>query len=176
MPPFTYVGIDYFGPLYLYDGQKVWVLLFTCASTRAIHLELVVNCSTPETYLAIRRFLSLRVRPFVHVHIRSDNAKTFLKLSTMRFPQHEVTWRFIPVRSPTWGGWWERLVQTVKRSLRPTIHGCKLNFEDLKAVLYETSSVVNFRPLTHVSSDPNDLAALCPNDFLFPHILMKCVF
>ncbi|GFU83510.1 integrase catalytic domain-containing protein [Trichonephila clavipes] len=39
--PFEIVGIDLAGPLFLKDGRKVWITLFTCAVYRAIHLELV---------------------------------------------------------------------------------------------------------------------------------------
>jgi len=45
-PPFTHMGLDFAGPLYIKDSKeggnstKTYICLFTCASTRAIHLEL----------------------------------------------------------------------------------------------------------------------------------------
>ena len=44
-PPFTHVGLDFAGPLNIVnehanESSKVYVCLFTCASTRAVHLEL----------------------------------------------------------------------------------------------------------------------------------------
>jgi len=46
-PPFTNVGIDFAGPLYLKDsGEKAYICLFTCAVTRAVHLELVCDMTT----------------------------------------------------------------------------------------------------------------------------------
>ena len=39
--PFSKVGMDFFGPLYVDASKKVWVLLITCATSRAVHLELV---------------------------------------------------------------------------------------------------------------------------------------
>ena len=51
--PFTHTGIDYFGPLFIKnktESQKVWVCLFTCLVTRAIHLELIQIMSTEHFY------------------------------------------------------------------------------------------------------------------------------
>ena len=43
-PPFSYSGMDLFGPLYVKQGRgtaKRWCSLFTCMNTRAVHFELV---------------------------------------------------------------------------------------------------------------------------------------
>ena len=55
--PFTHTGIDYLGPLFIKnktENQKVWVFLFTCLVTRAIHLELMQNMSTEQILLGFR--------------------------------------------------------------------------------------------------------------------------
>ena len=47
--PFTYVGLDYLGPIQVKEGNgvvKIWVCLFSCLAVRAIHLELVRIVST----------------------------------------------------------------------------------------------------------------------------------
>ena len=65
-PAFTNIGIDYFGPLYVKNGnsfKKNWVCIFTCISVRAIHLELVDDMSTEEFLAALRRFIARRARP-----------------------------------------------------------------------------------------------------------------
>ena len=78
--PFSQVGIDFAGPLFVTQDQggncssKVYIALFSCCVTRAIHLELVRNLS-PETFLrCLRRFAARRGVPNLIV---SDNAKTF---------------------------------------------------------------------------------------------------
>jgi len=49
--PFGVTGIDFTGALYVKnEGYKVYVCLFTCASTRAIHLEVVTDL-TETTFL-----------------------------------------------------------------------------------------------------------------------------
>lgn len=48
-PPFTYVGMDCFGPLYVKDGRKElkrYGLIITCLCSRAIHIEVVDDLST----------------------------------------------------------------------------------------------------------------------------------
>ena len=82
-PPFANTGIDFAGPLYVQnlhstDKTKVYVCLFTCASTRAIHLELINDLSGGSFLQAFRRFSSRRGLPNV---VMSDNAKTFKSTS-----------------------------------------------------------------------------------------------
>ncbi|UYV67961.1 hypothetical protein LAZ67_5002637 [Cordylochernes scorpioides] len=67
---FQVVGIDLAGPLYLKDGSKMWMVLFTCAVYRAIHLEMVSNLETDSFILALSRFIGRRGRPST---IYSDN-------------------------------------------------------------------------------------------------------
>ena len=62
-PPFTYTGMDVFGPFYIKEGRKElkrWGPIFTCLSSRAIHLE-TLNSMTTDSFLnALRRFISRR--------------------------------------------------------------------------------------------------------------------
>ena len=75
--PFEVAGLDHAGPLYCCDllRKKFWVLLFTCAVVRAVHIELVESLSTPETVLALRRLAARRGLPQT---LYSDNAKGFI--------------------------------------------------------------------------------------------------
>ena len=64
-----------------------------------------------------------------------------------------VTWTFIVDKAPWWGGFWERLVQTVKRPLKKVIGRSCLSFEELSTILTEVECVVNARPLECVYDD-----------------------
>ncbi|XP_044573746.1 uncharacterized protein LOC123257846 [Drosophila ananassae] len=73
--PFKFTGLDYFGSLFVTVGrrtEKRWVALFTCLTTRAIHLEMAHDLSTDSCIIAMRNFM-FRRGPLVR--IRSDNGK-----------------------------------------------------------------------------------------------------
>jgi hypothetical protein len=60
---FETTGIDMAGPLFLKDGSKLWVCLYTCAVYRAVHLELTSLLSTESFLQTVRRFVARRGRP-----------------------------------------------------------------------------------------------------------------
>ena len=75
--PFSKVGVDFAGPLYIKEGKetkKVYITLWTCCVTRAVHLDLVRSLTTAHFMRCLNRFTSRRGRPTLIV---SDNAKTF---------------------------------------------------------------------------------------------------
>ena len=92
--------------------------------------------------------------------IVSDNAKTFKaaeKAITRLFNDRKVksalqtkrvTWRFNLERAPWWGGFFERMVRSVKRCLRKVLGNAKLTVEELSTVLVEIEGTLNARPLT----------------------------
>ena len=76
-PPFTHVGVDYFGPLYVrqrHSNVKRYVCFFTCLAVRAVHIEVVHSLDTDGFINALQRFVSLRVCPTT---IFSDNGTNF---------------------------------------------------------------------------------------------------
>ena len=65
-PPFTSVSVDYFGPLYIQQGHshvKRYGCLFTCLTTRAVHIEITSTLDTDSFINALRRLISLRGNP-----------------------------------------------------------------------------------------------------------------
>ena len=86
-PPFAYTGVDFAGPLYVktYTGpqQKVWICLYACCVTRAIHLDLVPSLTTSAFLRSLRRFSARRGTPLLMV---SDNGKKFTVKSVEPWP------------------------------------------------------------------------------------------
>ncbi|XP_055634159.1 uncharacterized protein LOC129774446 [Toxorhynchites rutilus septentrionalis] len=178
--PFTFVGLDYFGPMTVRVGRsnvKRWVALFTCLSIRAVHLEVVHSLSTESCKMAVRRFVARRGSPS---EIYSDNATNFLGASNElrneirsingniaeTFTNSNTKWLFIPPASPHMGGAWERMVRSVKVAFY-AISTTKLPTEEVfGTVLVEAESIVNSRPLTFVPLDEENQEALTPNHFL----------
>ena len=64
--PFSKVGVDFAGPLFIKEGKetrKVYITLWTCCVTRAVHLDLVQNLSASTFMKCFRRFISRRGCP-----------------------------------------------------------------------------------------------------------------
>ncbi|MCG7892044.1 MAG: hypothetical protein N0C80_17530, partial [Candidatus Thiodiazotropha endolucinida] len=180
--PFSKTGLDYMGPLYIKiaDGsKKVWICLFTCLVTRAIHLELVQDMTSDEFLLCFRRFISQRGCP---TEITSDNAMYFKATSqTLNSALRRMTkceevqnyastvglkWIFIVELAPWMGGFYERLVGLVKRALRKTLGRKLLSLIQMQTVIKEVEAVLNSRPLVYVGDDVNSSITLTPGHFL----------
>ena len=167
-PPFSVVGIDYAGPLYCseFPKRKLYILLFVCGITRAIHLELTESLLTSEFLLCFRRFTARRGIPR---KIYSDNARTFTSAANQlanHYGVHVPAWQFIVPRAPFWGGWWERLVRSVKSALRKSLGTHSLAKKELETVLCEVEQSINSRPLTPTSEHPGEPGPLTPAHFL----------
>lgn len=183
--PFSYTGIDYFGPVEVTirrQREKRWVALFTCLTIRAVHLEIATNLSSDACIVCIRNFVNRRGVP---IQIRSDNGTNFVGLKRELagengFLDHDaiqagllplgIKWKFNTPSNPSAGGAWERLVQSVKRSLNIVLKEQAPRLETLYASLVETENIVNSRPLTHIPVTPDEPEPLTPN-----HFLLNCI-
>lgn len=126
--PFSYVGLDYFGPLLVKQGRtnvKRWIALFTCLTVRAVHLEVVNSLTTSSCVSAVRRFIGRRGAP---IEFYSDNGTNFQGAERLlreqieqelssTFTSARTKWFFIPPGAPHMGGAWERMVQSVKAAM-----------------------------------------------------------
>ena len=154
---FANIGIDYAGPLYVYDIytkselHKCYILLVTCALTRAVHLELVPDQGSSALIRAFKRLFARRGQAAL---ICSDNAKTFKSKEVDYFAtQLLIKWRYNLPASPWWGGFFERMVGMTKRVLRKMLGNARLTFEEMNTVLIEVEGVLNNRPLTYIADD-----------------------
>ncbi|XP_055537951.1 uncharacterized protein LOC129725781 [Wyeomyia smithii] len=175
--PFSYVGIDYFGPLSVKvkrSSVKRWIALFTCLTVRAVHLEIAYDLSTASCIACVRRFVSRRGSP---VEFLSDNGTNFQGAERLlreqinaglseTFTNAATKWTFIPPAAPHMGGAWERLVRSVKTAMEEAYSDGNLNDEGLQTLVVEAESLVNSRPLTYLPLDSEESEALTPNHFL----------
>ena len=82
-----------------------------------------------------------------------------------------ITWKFQPPSAPHFGGSHESLVKSAKRALYRALDSEKEGLryptdEMLRTLFKEVSGLLNGRPLTLASSDPEDFRPLTPRDFL----------
>ncbi|XP_017465625.1 PREDICTED: uncharacterized protein LOC108358682 [Rhagoletis zephyria] len=180
--PFSYVGIDFFGPFLVTIGrraEKRYGVLFTCMTFRAIHVEIAHSLSMNSCVMVVRNFISRRGTP---VHMFSDNGTNFVATEKelreafrqldigalqMQFTCVETKWTFIPPASPHMGGAWERMIRTFKDVLYQVLTPeTKLSDEKLYNLFVEVESIMNSRPLTYLSLETAEQEALTPNHFL----------
>ena len=183
--PFSQTGVDLLGPFVVTIGRKAhkyWVVLFTCLTIRAIHLELVQSLSTDDFILAYRNFCNIRIRPR---NMYCDNGTNFvgasreLKQSWEQMKtknqnvknntivtDYETEWHFNPPLSPHMGGAWERMVRSVKNTLKVLMNEQKPRVETFRSLLFEVMNIINSRPLTYKPTDPGIAPAITPNDIL----------
>ncbi|UYV79434.1 hypothetical protein LAZ67_17002596, partial [Cordylochernes scorpioides] len=171
---FEIAGVDLTGHLILKNKKKAWIVIFTCAVYRGVHLELVTSLSM-ETFLqAFLRFIARRGRPLI---VYSDNGTNFKgmanALKKIDFSRlkcdptlKNITWKFIPPDAPWWGGWWERLIGMMKQLLFRILGQTSLGYEELSTVMCDVESLMNTRPLTYLTEESEDLAPLTPSLFL----------
>ena len=180
-PPFTRVGMDYFGPFYVKVGRsevKRYGVIFTCLAIRAIHIEKADALDTNACLNAIRRFIARRGQVQM---IRSDNGtnlvgaqaelrKGIKEINQAKIQgellQRNVTWTFSPPAGSHHGGVWERQIRSVRKVLGSIMKQQTLTDDYLQTLFCEVEAIVNSRPITTVAEDPGDLEALTPNHLL----------
>lgn len=118
---------------------------------RAVHFELSPDLNASAFIRAFKRFTTRRGTPKTVVH---DNFKTFKSKAVKRFKRNQVieSQPILP-RTPWWGGFYERIVRSMKTALRKTIGQSLLTYEELETVLCEIEQSINARPLVYQSED-----------------------
>ncbi|XP_011171790.2 uncharacterized protein LOC105204419 [Solenopsis invicta] len=185
--PFHVTEVDYGSPFVIKDRKgrgcktsKCYICLFIYFSTKAIHLELVSDATSESFIAALRRFVSRRGKP---AHIYSDNGTNFIGANRelnelaellikeqLTLSEHisntGITWHFIPAYSPHFGGLWEAGLKSTKYHLKRVSSSSSLTFKEFYTLLTQIEAILNSRPLTPLSTDPNDLVPLTPAHFL----------
>lgn len=183
---FAVCGVDYAGPyrVTLYRLRKlqpikVYLCLFICFTSKAVHLEVVTDLSSDAFIASLTRFISRRglVSDLYSdcgtnfIGTASSLKKTFQDLmrkpETRQFAEgKQVNFHFIPPRSPHQGGLWERAIKSAKYHLTRVIGAQVLTYEEFITLTTRVEAMLNSRPISPLSSDPNDFLPLTPGHFI----------
>ena len=190
-PPFTNTGMDFAGPFTIKLGRvrkpvevEAHICVFVCMATKAVHLEVVSDTTTPAFEAALQRFIARRGCP---QHLHSDNGGNFVgaKNNLIRLysflknqkndediqhflaTHHAITWHNIPPYSPHMGGLWEAAVKGMKTHLKRVMGTNRFTFEELCTIACRIEACLNSRPLLPLTShNPDGLLTLTAGHFL----------
>lgn len=185
---FLSTGMDYAGPFYTKTHQlrgvkhlKVYLCIFICLATKAVHIEVVEDLTSVGFIAALTRFISRRGRcndlysdcgtNFVgaDVQLRKTLQSLFLSSSealSRYVTTQEIRFHFNPPAAPHFGGLWESAVKSAKHHVRRVLGDHVLTLPEFITLATQVEAMLNSRPLTPLSSDPQDLQALTPGHFL----------
>ena len=166
--PLETTGVDFARPVAFKIAKKeqgkCYILLFTCAMSRTVHLELTKTQTAEEFQRNLNLFIARRTRPKVMI---SDNTSVFKSTATWvknirkserlqdYLARQDINWRFNLSRSPWWEGTYEWLIKDVKKTLHKTLGRTQPTFEQFENL--------NNRFLTYFDSDGGEEQVLTPN-------------
>ena len=186
-PIFSNTGVDCFGPYSVSRGrgrttEKRYGILFTCLTSRAMHIEIAHSLDVDSFINALKRFTARRGPVKL---MRSDCGTNFvagekeLKDSVEQWNKDKIDlwckskhieWKFNPPSAPHHGGCWEREIRSLKKVLNALCSEfsgkLKMTDELLLTFMCEVENILNNRPLTSLTDDPSDPEPLTPNHLL----------
>ncbi|KAG7300389.1 hypothetical protein JYU34_015993 [Plutella xylostella] len=187
-PPFYHTGVDYTGHVDVKVNKgrgvktsKGYIVIFVCMATKAVHLELASDLSTPTFLLALRRLINRRGNVG---HLYSDCGSNFLgsdrilrkelkQTGTMNndtcqehYTQMGIQWHFNAPSWPNAGGIWESAVRMMKYHLKRVLGEQKLTYEEFLTLLTQIEACLNSRPLCPLTEDIENIECLTPGHFL----------
>nr|XP_022305787.1 uncharacterized protein LOC111112553 [Crassostrea virginica] len=188
-PPFSNVGVDVFGPWNIMTRRtrggsaqsKRWAVMFSCLTTRAVHIELIEEMSSSALINAVRRFVAIRGEVKI---FRSDRGTNFigatddLRIDAVNVEDGELRnylyksgtiWIFNAPCSSHMGGAWERMIGSARRilnSMLMKVTDKNLTHDVLSTFMAEVSAIMNNRLLVPVSVDSGSPYILTPATLL----------
>ena len=185
---FAQTAVDFGGPFVTVQGrrtprrQKRYLCLFTCLASRTVHLEMAYALDTDSFLNAFYRMANRRGLP---KEMLSDNGGNFVGANkelcdlikeldqekiTKSTANQGINWTFNPPLAPHFGGVHETMIKAAKRGIHAILGNADITDEELTTAFTGAEALLNSRPLTYQSANPEDDVPLTPNHFLFGQI------
>ena len=174
-PPFTYCGVDCFGPFMVKERRSVlkrYGLMVTCLASRAVHIEVLDDMSTSAFINSIRNVTAIRG----HIsEIWCDQGTNFVGALSELTEKGVLKFKLNPPGASHMGGVWERMIRTARNVFQSLLksHSEQLDTSSLRTLMYEVMAIINSRPLSAVTEEdmpltPNMLLTMKSNITLPP--------
>ena len=156
--------------------------LFLCFQTHCCHLEVATSLDVSGFMNALVR---MTARPGWPKKMLSDNGTNFvaaekeIRALVAQLDQKQmeratankgITWYRNPPVAPHFGGVFESMIKSAKQAIAAVLPNADVDHEGLQTIFTGVESLLNSRPLTTISDDPNDELVLTPNHFLIGQV------
>lgn len=152
--------------------------MFVCMKTRAVHLDIVDDLRSSSFIACFESFVSRRGHCY---KLYSDNGTSFVGAEkeiarAYKKWQEDGTidgiarkgtrWIFMTPAAAHQGGIYEAAVKSMKHHLKRIVGARTMEYVQFGTLLCGIEAVLNSRPITPLSDDPDDMQALTPGHFL----------
>ena len=193
-PSFTFVGMDYFGPLYIQQGRlhvKHYSCVFTYLTTRAIHIQIMSSLDRYSFINALHLHVDSSVLGKNPLSVYRDNGSNFCTSEQEMhtaiedwnqrticefFHVKDISWKFNPLYASHMNCVWERVIRSIHKILTVLLGQQLANEEMLCTLMAEVQGILKSRHLTPVSNNAKDLELLTTNHLLLllpPGVFVK---
>ena len=181
-PVFDVTSMDLTGPHIIRDAvkkrttMKVWGVIFTCASTGAVYLDVTESYSTDSILQTIEKFVSNRGFPSEMISDQGSQLRSAASDITKDWNWSVVSgwasvnrmkWTIVPGEGQHQNGLSESMIKCTKRSILHMIGENNLTFSELQLAFYKIANIINSRPIGVITnSDPDCPTPITPDDLL----------
>ena len=178
--PWDTVFLDMTGHFFIKDkdenAEKVYFIVFVCASTGAGHIEIAMDASSQAFANTFERFCSRRGVPKTVISDQGSNFKGYnqeLKQISEEITKNRflldkgVTWLFTPINDPHFNGYCERHLGILKQIMKKSVRNRLLTLDQLITVACYAEGLFNERPLSILEGSDPEVVPITPNTLVF---------
>ena len=150
-----------------------------CLTSRAVHLEMAYGLDIDSFMKVFYKMIDRRGLPeeikqnFVGTNKELCEMTTKLvkdsKLKSL-VTSKGIKWTFSPPYAPYFGGVFETMIRAAKRAVMAILCNADVTDEELMTAFIGAKALINSRPLTYQSANPEDGIPLTPNHLMHGQI------